>query len=72
VVKSVLADGPAAKAGLKAGDRITQFKGRSVTNTADVQRFAQNLAADAPVKLTVKRGGEKAPIEINFKTGEGL
>jgi hypothetical protein len=72
VVKTVLADGPAAKAGLRAGDLITRFKGRSVTNTADVRRFAQKLTADAPVQVTVKRGGEKEPIEINFKTGEGL
>ncbi len=72
IVKSVLADGPAAKAGVKAGDLITHFKGRSVTNTADVRRFAQKLTADAAVKLTVKRGGEKEPIDISFKTGEGL
>jgi hypothetical protein len=72
VVKSVLPDGPAAKAGLKAGDHITHFKGRSVENVEDVQRFAQKLAADALVKLTVRREGEKEPIEITFKTGEGL
>jgi hypothetical protein len=72
VVKSALADGPAAKAGLRAGDLITHFKGRSVTNTADVRRFAQKLTAGAPVALTIKRGGEKEPIEINFMTGAGL
>ncbi len=72
VVKAVLADGPAAKAGLKVGDLITHFKGRGVTDAADVQRFAHKLTADAPVQLTVKRVGEKEPVEINFKTGEGL
>ncbi len=30
VVKSVLADGPAGKSGLKAGDQITRVQGRSV------------------------------------------
>jgi hypothetical protein len=72
VIKSVLADGPAAKAGLKAGDQVTRFKGRSVQNVEDVRRFARKLTADEPVKLTVQRGGEKEPIEISFKTGEGL
>ena len=72
IVKSVLPDGPAAKAGLKAGDRVTRFKGRSVENVEDVQRFARKLKADEPVKLTVQRDGEKEPIEISFKTGEGL
>jgi serine protease DegQ len=72
LVKSVLADGPAAKAGLKAGDQVTRFKGRSVQNVEDVQRFARKLTADESVKLTVQRGNEKEPIEISFKTGEGL
>jgi serine protease DegQ len=72
VVKSVLADGPAAKAGLKAGDQVTRFTGRSVQNVEDVRRFARKLTGDEAVKLTIQRGGEKEPIEISFKTGEGL
>ncbi|HBI43444.1 MAG TPA: signal protein PDZ [Planctomycetales bacterium] len=72
VVKSVLADGPAAKAGLKAGDRVTRFTGRTVQNVEDVRRFARKLTGDEAVKLTVQRGDEKEPIEISFKTGEGL
>ena len=69
-VQSVLADGPAAKAGLKAGDQITHFQGRSVSNAEDVQRFALKLKADEEVKLTVHRGQQT--MEITFKTGEGL
>jgi len=69
-VKSVLAGGPAAKAGLKAGDEVTHFQGRSVQNADDVRRFALKLKADDPVKLTVRRG--KETMEIHFKTGEGL
>ena len=72
VVKSLLPDGPAAKAGLKAGDRVTHFKGRSVQNAEDVARFARKLTADEPVKLTVQRGDEKESREISFKTEKGL
>ena len=72
VVKSVLVDGPAANAGVKAGDRVTRFKGRSVQNVEDVRRFALKLTAHAAVKLTVQRSGEKEPVEISFKAGEGL
>ena len=45
VVKSVLADGPAAKAGLKAGDKVTHFQGRSVQNADDVQARRPKLKA---------------------------
>ena len=69
-VKTVLADGPAAKAGLQAGDQVTRFQGRGVNNAEDVQRFALKLKADQEVKLTVRRG--KDTMEITFKTGEGL
>jgi hypothetical protein len=70
VVKAVLADGPAGKAGLKSGDKLTKFQGRTVTNVEDVRKFAEKLGAGDDVKLTVKRGKES--VEINFKTAEGL
>lgn len=69
-VQSVLADGPAGKAGLKAGDRITHVQGRSVTDGEDVQRFVGRLAAGENLKLTVMRGKEKK--EVTIKIGEGL
>jgi serine protease DegQ len=70
IVKSVLEKSPAAKAGVKAGDRITKFKGRTIENIEDIQRFVKKLKADEPVSLTVERGQEKT--EISFTTGEGL
>jgi len=70
MVKAVLADGPAGKAGLKSGDKLTKFQGRTVTNVEDVRKFADKLGAGDDVKLTVKRG--KDNVEIQFKTSEGL
>jgi S1-C subfamily serine protease len=70
MVRSVLAKGPAGRAGVQAGDRLTHFQGRSVLNTEDVHRFARKLTPGATVKLTVVRGDEKK--DITFKTGEGL
>ena len=70
VVKSVLEKSPAAKAGVKAGDRITKVKGRTIENIEDIQRFIKKLKADEPVSLTVERGKDK--MEISFTTGEGL
>ena len=70
VVKSVLAEGPAGKSGLKAGDRITRVQGRGVTSLEDVRKLALKLAPGDEVKLTVKRGKEM--VDVTFKTGEGL
>jgi hypothetical protein len=69
-VRDVLPGGPAAAAGVKAGDKITKFKGRSVLNVGDVDRFARKVAGGEEVSLTIERGGKTMVIE--FKAGEGL
>src|SRR5262249_43511516 len=56
VVKAVLNGGPAATAGLKAGDRITEFRGRTVRDSDGVRQLAAKLSAGERVKLTVHRG----------------
>src|SRR5436305_3204867 len=72
VVKSVLPNGPADEGGLKAGDRIIKFKGRSVYGLDGLQRFAQRVAAGEKIVLLVQRGGDKKEVEITIKVGEGL
>ena len=65
----MLADGPAGKAGLKAGDKITKSRAAPSSASDDVRRLpATQRRRD--VKLTVRRGKETK--EITFKTGEGL
>jgi serine protease DegQ len=70
VVRSVLGDGPAGKAGLKPGDEITHVQGRGVIDSDDVQRFVRRLAPGDDLKLTIQRGKEK--MEVTVKIGEGL
>jgi hypothetical protein len=70
VVKAVLEHGPAAKAGVKAGDVLTRVAGRGVSDRDDVLRAARKLTPDTPVKLTVKRGDQS--LELTLTTGEGL
>ena len=72
VVKSVLVNGPADEGGLKPGDRIVKFKGRSVYGLDGLQRFARNVTAGESVVMTVQRGGDKKEVEITIKAGEGL
>jgi PDZ domain/Aspartyl protease len=70
VVRSVLEQGPAARAGVKVGDILTRVAGRGVTDRDDVMRAAKKLTADKPVKITVKRGD--STMELTLTTGEGL
>ena len=70
VVQSVLATGPAGKAGLKIGDRITHVQGRSVLDSGDVRRYVSRKSPGEEIKLTVQRGKEKK--DITVKLGEGL
>lgn len=70
LVASVLADGPAGKAGLKPGDKLTHIQGRSVIDNDDVRRLAKKLRPGDPVTLTIER--DKETREIKFKAGGGL
>ena len=70
-MKSVLADGPAAKAGLKAGDHVTQFQGRSVSERRGRAAFRPKSDGRRPGQTDRERAARE-PMEINFKTGEGL
>jgi hypothetical protein len=70
LVKSVLPEGPAARAGVKAGDRIQEIQGKAVTRTSEVLGAAAKVTAGTAVRLTVKRGGDMQ--EITVTSGEGL
>jgi hypothetical protein len=70
VVRSVLDEGPAAKAGVKVGDVITRVGGRRVVDRNDVVRLTKKLTAGSSVKLTVQRGDDTR--ELTLTTGEGL
>ncbi len=70
VVRAVLAEGPAGRAGVKAGDRITHVQKRPVLDTADVLRYVSRKKPGEEITLTVQRGQETK--EITIKLGEGL
>jgi hypothetical protein len=70
VVRSVLEQGPAAKAGVRVGDVITRVSDRGVTDRDDVIRLTKKFTPGMSVKLTVQRGDDTK--ELTLKTGEGL
>jgi hypothetical protein len=69
-VRSVLEKGPAAKAGVKAGDQVSEFDGQKVANDTGLLRLAAQLTAGKEVKLTVIRDGKRQAITVT--AGEGL
>ena len=59
LVSSVAQGGPADKAGVKAGDVITAYNGRPVTNTSDLQKMVSATKPGTSVPLTVMRNGKE-------------
>ncbi len=54
--------GPAAEAGLRAGDRITAVNGTAVSTAAEVSKVL--AAASGPVALTVDRAGRTVNLSV--------
>ncbi len=70
VVGVVPADSPAAGAGLKAGDRITEVAGRGVSSWEDFY-IAVGSKPDREVQLTVVRDGGTSTVNVTPRTPEG-
>ncbi len=58
------ADGPAGKAGLKAGDRIVEIGGRPVTNIGTYQAIMGQQTPGQAVEVIVLRNNEKVKLKM--------
>ena len=68
LVTSVAEDGPAAKAGVKAGDVITAIDGEAVDSPGDIAR-AINRKKEGEVSLTVIRNRTQQTIRVTPREG---
>lgn len=69
VVQRVAEDGPASRAGIRAGDVIMQLDGQRINNLSGMyRRLWDNREPGDPVKITVLRGTEQR--EFNVETGD--
>lgn len=66
VVSAVMADGPAAKAGVLPGDRITAIDGSSIRRFEDIANAAM-VSAGAPMIVVFERGGLAKTVTITPK-----
>jgi len=67
LVASVEEDGPAAKAGLQAGDVILKFNGAAVSDARSLRDEVRKAEAGSEATLTVSREGRM--LDLNVKLG---
>ena len=64
LVADVVAGGPAAKGGLRGGDVITRFDGKSVTDARKLKLAVANVAPGTKVAAEVVRDGKTLNLDI--------
>ena len=65
-ITQVVKGGPAAKAGLKAGDVITSFDGTPITSADDITAAVSGAKANETVQVTVKRDGSTKHVSVTL------
>ena len=64
VIDGVRDNSPAAKAGLKAGDKITKLAGKEVRNATDYTFVLGTMKAGEEYEVEFTRGGEKMMLKV--------
>jgi membrane-associated protease RseP (regulator of RpoE activity) len=70
VLGDVVAESPAAQAGLQKGDRIVSVNGASVTEFSDLPAAIQS-ASDVPINIVYSRNGEQQQVAITPTFDDG-
>ena len=68
-IKEVMPGSPAAKAGLKADDRLLTLDGRWTETLDDVYTAAASVKPGTAVKVVVKRGKEEKTLTVKPTSG---
>ena len=71
LVAAVVPGGPADRAGLAPGDRITEIGGRRVTRSTDVSPAITSRKPGEKVTVKVSRGGDERTLTITLGTRPG-
>ncbi|MBV2351415.1 trypsin-like peptidase domain-containing protein [Synechococcus sp. HK05] len=64
VVRSVMPGGPAARVGVRPGDRITAVDGQPVTNPAQLTQLVERNGVGRPMELTLQRQGQTLQLQV--------
>src|SRR5688572_6228763 len=66
LVNDVVADGPAARAGVQPGDVITRFNGREIDSIRTLTRTVAAASPNEPAKITVWRDGRSRELTVDL------
>ncbi|MBI2834144.1 MAG: PDZ domain-containing protein, partial [Acidobacteria bacterium] len=72
VIDEVESDGPAAKAGMKAGDVVVEFDSERVRSARQFARLVQETPPRRAVKTAVMRNGQRVELQVTPDTESGL
>jgi serine protease Do len=71
VVSQVESDSPAAKAGLKTGDVITELDGKKITDASELQMEVGQKKPGTTVKLGLLRDGKSMTVPVTLEAMDG-
>ncbi|MBI2217661.1 MAG: Do family serine endopeptidase [Candidatus Rokubacteria bacterium] len=66
LVTEVVAGGPAARAGVRAGDLIVAFRGASVRRAGELPRLVAKAPAESTAEVTLVREGREQTVRITL------
>lgn len=67
LVTDVVEDSPAALAGLKENDIITEYDGKKIADADDLRNYVRKTKPDAKVSLVVTRKDERKTLDVTIK-----
>ncbi|MEM9644822.1 MAG: PDZ domain-containing protein, partial [Planctomycetota bacterium] len=67
LIRSVVDDQPAALAGLRPGDVVTQIDGKVIKSGTQLRNYIAGRTPGAPVNLVINRNGEVLNLTVNLE-----
>lgn len=67
LIEAISPNSPGARAGLQPGDVVTEFNGKAVTRTAELQRMVSSAEIGSTAQLKILRGGKPLTISVRLE-----